>query len=78
MFIRQVLQHLSNAQISRIVPKLSIYRLLVLTEYLPSSGDFVPNLDRPTGVGTRLGTETDSGIVLTEPPFNLPTKSRAQ
>ena len=72
VFIRQVLQHLSNAAIARVVAKLpSAYTWLVLTEHLPSRAGFTPNLDMPSGPGTRL--YMDSGIVLTEPPFNLPT-----
>jgi len=72
--IRQVLQHLSNADISRVVRKLGGYKILILTEPLPRQ-DFVPNLDQPTGVSSRLARGLPSGVVLTDPPFSLHVKS---
>jgi len=73
--IRQVFQHLSNAQIQGVLPKLAEkYRYLILTEHLPA-GDFVPNLDKPAGPDTRIGLliagGAPSGVVITEPPFSL-------
>jgi len=48
VFIRQVLQHLSNAHILRAIPKIAAsYRFLVLTEHLPLGEAFTPNLDKP-------------------------------
>ncbi len=67
--LRQVLQHLSNAQIARIVPKLYRYRWLILTEHLPEGLQFRPNRDKPMGPGVRV--RYGSGIVLTKPPFGL-------
>ncbi len=78
VFLRQVLQHLSNEQIGRVVQKLHStgYRYLVLTEELPRDPNFVPNIDKPVGPGTRSKRGTpDSGVVLTAAPFNLPVKS---
>jgi SAM-dependent methyltransferase len=72
--IRQVLQHLSNADISRVVGQLHRYQVLILTEPLPKT-DFTPNLDQPTGVSSRLARGIPSGVVLTEPPFSLVVKS---
>jgi SAM-dependent methyltransferase len=70
VFIRQVLQHLSNAEITAAVQKIAkTYRYLILTEHLPK-GSYVPNLDKPTGRDIRL--QYDSGIDLTLPPFSLP------
>jgi hypothetical protein len=70
VFIRQVLQHLSNEQIKQIIPKLSSsYNILILTEHLPKSNTFTPNLDKSEGHDIRL--EINSGIVLTEQPFNF-------
>ncbi|HES59591.1 MAG TPA: class I SAM-dependent methyltransferase, partial [Caldithrix sp.] len=40
--LRQVLQHLSNAEIKRVVEKLYDYKYIILTEHLPE-GDFEPN-----------------------------------
>lgn len=71
-FIRQVLQHLDNDQISSVVPKLSKYKYLVLTEHLPN-GKFTPNKDK--AVGPDIRTKFQSGVVLTAPPFNLKPKS---
>jgi hypothetical protein len=71
--VRQVLQHLSNEQIARIVPKLARYRFLVITEHLPARTPFVANVDHRTGSGIRLNAS--SGVVLTEPPFGLRIRS---
>lgn len=75
--IRQVLQHLSNADVSAVLAKVSqTYRILVLTEHVPV-GDFTPNLDKPTGPTVRLFCDEPSGLVVTDPPFNLaPVDSR--
>ncbi len=72
-FLRQVLQHLSNKQILAAIAKLpAAYRYLVLTEHLPASGAFEPNLDKPVGPQTRIDNGgRPSGVVLTEPPFNF-------
>jgi SAM-dependent methyltransferase len=69
VFLRQVLQHLNNEQIKKILPKLQKYKFLVLTEHLPKVKKFSPNVDIPAGPHIRLGA--NSGIVLTDPPFNL-------
>lgn len=70
VFIRQVLQHLSNRQISAALPQLiSNYKYIVVTEHLPSTESFRPNLDKPTGPEIRH--PLNSGVVLTKPPFNL-------
>lgn len=70
VFIRQVLQHLSNKQIHGAISKISAkYQYLVLTEHLPSSTTFVPNHDKAHGPEIRLSRNT--GVVLTHPPFNL-------
>lgn len=70
VFLREVFQHLSNDLISEALPKIvGSYKYLVLTEHLPRRGGFRPNLDKTTGDHIRL--LIDSGIVLTEPPFNL-------
>lgn len=72
-FLRQVLQHLSNADILRIVPKLAHkYKFVVLTEHLPLGADFEPNIDKVRGADVRINKgATGSGVVLTAPPFNL-------
>jgi hypothetical protein len=73
VFVRQVLQHLSNELILNAIPKIeSNYKYLVLTEHLPHSNSFAPNIDKPTGPDIRLRYE--SGVVLTHPPFNMQAK----
>jgi len=72
--VRQVFQHLSNADIARVTGKLHKFRILILTELLPNI-DFTPNLDQPTGVASRLARGIRSGVVLTEPPFSLSVMS---
>jgi len=69
-FVRQVFQHLSNAQIQKILPKLSDYSIVFVTEHYPS--DHVPavwNLDKIHGADIRLYSK--SGVYLDKPPFSL-------
>jgi hypothetical protein len=69
VFIRQVLQHLSNTDIKKVVRKIEKkYDYAVITEHLPSD-NFIPNLDKPSGPNIRLIFE--SGVVLNEAPFNI-------
>lgn len=68
-FIRQVLQHMSNAEIAAAIPKLKAqYRYLIVTEHVPA-GEFVPNKDKAPGADIR--TANGSGVVLTAEPFSL-------
>jgi tetratricopeptide (TPR) repeat protein len=72
VFIREVLQHLSNSDILGIISKLNdTYKYAVITESLPSQDDFVPNLDKVTSDKIRVNVN-GSGVVLTKAPFNLP------
>lgn len=73
VFIRQVLQHLANAQIACVLPKLAQYRFVVITEHLPGDPAFSPNRDHQFGSGTRV--TRNSGVVLTAPPFNFKATS---
>lgn len=75
VFLRQVLDHLDNARISGVLACLTPYSILILTEYLPLTPDFPPNLDKPIGPGLRIWGTIPSGIVLTDPPFGLKTLS---
>ena len=73
VFVRQVLQHLSNDQISRFIARVPLsYKFLIVTEHLPSHANFEHNADKLVGPWTRMGHE--SGVVLTSPPFNLRPK----
>lgn len=71
VFIRQVLQHLSNDQIQRIIPKLASFDYVLITEHLPLCEGFTPNIDKGPGVGVRASRIEPSAVVLTEPPFSL-------
>ncbi|WP_422742548.1 class I SAM-dependent methyltransferase [Mycobacterium sp. WMMD1722] len=69
-FVRQVLQHLSNAAISRALEKIrTTYPRLVLTENLPLDPDFEPNIDIATGPDIRLSVQ--SGVDIEQPPFGI-------
>jgi hypothetical protein len=37
--------------------------------------EFIPNMDQPTGVSSRMARGLMSGIVLTAPPFLLKAKT---
>lgn len=74
--IRQVLQHLSNAQVAKISSKLKRYKAAIVTEHVPADADFMPNKDQVAGPHTRLGL--GSGVVLTAPPFDLSPRNVRQ
>ncbi|MBZ9730395.1 class I SAM-dependent methyltransferase [Salegentibacter sp. JZCK2] len=73
--LRQVLQHLSNAEIESVVEKLYDFKYVVLTEHLPEE-DFEPNKDIISGQGIRL--KKQSGVNLLAPPFNFIVKKEKQ
>jgi SAM-dependent methyltransferase len=62
--IRQVLQHLSNEQISAVIRNCRSFRYLLVSEHLILNGSYVINADKPHGPDTRA-----SGIRLDKPPF---------
>ena len=66
--LRQVLQHLSNAEISRVLANLRCFPHVIVTEHVPSGAVRRPNLDKPHGPDTRL--EDGSGVFVTLPPFS--------
>lgn len=68
IILRQVLQHLSNSEIQKIIKKLSTYKYVMLSEHIPI-GNFIPNKDIIAGQGIRL--KQNSGVNLLEHPFNL-------
>lgn len=73
VFVRQVFQHLSNKQIKEALSNLAgQYKYLVLTEHLPASQWFVKNINKPAGSDIRLSV--NSGVVITESPFNFQVK----
>lgn len=69
VIIRQVLQHLSNAQISAILDRVKrLFKVAIITESQPKSPK-QPNLDIKHGIATRIAL--GSGVCIEEPPFNL-------
>ena len=73
--LRQVLQHLSNAEIKTLTEKLYDYKYVILTEHLPED-NFEPNKDIISGQGIRL--KKNSGVNLLMPPFNFKVKETKQ
>jgi hypothetical protein len=71
VFVRQVLQHLSNHEIARALDRIqATYPQLILTEHLPLENDFLPNIDIGTGPDIRLAVK--SGVDITKAPFEVP------
>ncbi len=75
VILRQVLQHLSNLEIQKIIKKLQNYQYIILTEHIPE-GDFIPNVDIISGQGIRL--KKKSGVDVLASPFNLSIKSKKE
>lgn len=72
IFVRQVLQHLSNDQILKIIPKLYQFQHAIISEHIPTASQLkVKNTDKIHGGGIRLGQ--NSGIYLEAYPFLLRT-----
>ena len=69
IFLRQVLQHLSNQHIQKVLDKCRKYSFWVVTEHLPADKNFKPNADINAGCGIRL--LFNSGVDLMKPPFNV-------
>ena len=73
--LRQVVQHLSNDEVEKIVGKLYDFKYIILTEHVPK-GEFQPNKDIISGQGIRL--KKQSGLDLLEAPFHLKVKERKE
>ena len=73
--VRQVLQHLSNAEIQSVLNKLSVYEYVIITEHVPE-GTFEPNVDIISGQGTRL--KKQSGVNVLKAPFLFKVKEEKQ
>jgi SAM-dependent methyltransferase len=71
--IREVFQHLSNAEILQVLPKIKHYRYVVYSDYQPgASAPCVPNRDICHGIDTRIWK--DSALFLDRQPFQVPMK----
>jgi 2-polyprenyl-3-methyl-5-hydroxy-6-metoxy-1,4-benzoquinol methylase len=70
VILRQVLQHLSNQDIHKILNKIETkYRYLIFTDHQPLTLDWQPNIDKKTGSNIR--NEFGSGLDITKVPFNF-------
>lgn len=69
LFVRQVLQHMSNADVQRLLPKFKRFKYIVFTDHRPIINQYQPNLDSETGAFTRL--KKLSALSLTTHPFYL-------
>ncbi len=72
--IRQVLQHLSNAQISEIIRKTKKYKFVIITEHVPLNPKH-KNDDKITSGYIRLQNHNTSGVFLDAPPYSLNCKT---
>ncbi len=71
LIIRQVLQHLDNNSISKILSLFGSYRYIMVTEHQISErykNMITPNLDKVSGYSNRIPAY--SGVYLDFPPFN--------
>ncbi len=75
ILLKEVLQHLSNAEVLSVVNKLSAYKYVILTEHIPN-GEFEPNKNIISGQGTRL--KKKSGLNLLKSPFSLKVMEEKQ
>lgn len=75
VFLRQVLQHLSNVEVKAILDKISNFKYAIITEHIPE-GNFMPNKDIISGQGIRL--KKKSGLNLMLSPFNFKVKEEKQ
>jgi hypothetical protein len=73
--IRQVLQHLSNNEISQVLLNCRNFRYVLVTEHLPIGQHVMPNRDKTHGPDTRLDYLPRSGVFLECPPFSINTET---
>ena len=69
--VRQVLQHLSNDEILKVLNKCSKYLFLIITEHIPSDPECTPNVDMVHGPQDRV--YLGSGVFVDKPPFSKRT-----
>ena len=68
--IRQVLQHLNNSDVAKILAKLKKYKYIIITDSrVPKDKALAFNIDMETGHHIRTGKL--SGLYFDEPPFSL-------
>ncbi|QRM88933.1 methyltransferase domain-containing protein [Lacinutrix sp. WUR7] len=75
VLLRQVLQHLSNAEVQNILNKLADFKYIIITEHVPE-GHFVPNAAIISGQGIRL--KKKSGLDVLVAPFYFKVQEEKQ
>jgi len=73
LIIRQVLQHLKNDAILKILSKIGAYRYALISEHIPITKDAEPNLEKSTGPHIRM--RINSGVFIDQPPFSIKNTS---
>lgn len=71
LIVRQVLQHLDNKSIKKIIEKFNDYKFIIISEHQPSDryGDsIIPNQEKKTDASNRVMFR--SGVYLEKEPFN--------
>ena len=68
LIIRQVLQHLSNADIKKILAKTKDFKFLFITEHIYDGADAIFNIDKSSSNSIRLNFK--SGVYIEKPPYN--------
>lgn len=69
LIIRQVLQHLSNSDIKKILSKIKAFKFVLITEHIYEGIDKIINIDKSTDGNIRIGLR--SGVYVEKPPYNL-------
>ena len=69
LIIRQVLQHLSNSNIKKILSKTKDFKFILVTEHIYEGLDKIYNIDKAADENIRLGLR--SGVYLEKPPYNF-------
>lgn len=75
IILRQVLQHLSNDEVARVLHRITKFKYIILTEHLPNN-TFEPNKDIISGQGIRL--KKQSGLDILAAPFNFKIKEKKE
>jgi len=70
VLIRQVLQHLTNAQIARVLEKTKAYKYVLITEDVYVGPGMVPNVDVPCASPTTRWFDK-SGVYIDLPPWSM-------
>ena len=68
LIVRQVLQHLNNESIMKILDKATKFHYVLITEHIYTGEDVVYNVDIPIVGPIRLSKK--SGVYLEKPPWN--------